>query len=77
MRQRSFTFLVFGALGAKRNDHASATHCIGNDVAKCCGVYPFGWPVGSVTTIASVVDLPLATPAFQNVFGTSETPVFL
>ena len=36
----------------------------------------FGWPVGSLTCFAVVVDLPLATTAFQNVFGTSETPVF-
>ena len=32
--------------------------------------------MGSLTRFAVVVDLPLATTVIQNVFGTSETPVF-
>ena len=40
------------------------------------GMHPFGWPVGSLAHVAVVVDLPLATTAVQNVFGTPETPVF-
>jgi hypothetical protein len=75
---RALTILGFGALGAKRMKHARSTRPLAHAAgSKCCGVHPFGWPVGSVTTIASVVDLPLATPAAQNVFGASQTPVFI
>lgn len=58
----------FGALGAKGMKH----------LARFRAKYqPLGWPVGSLTRFAVVVDLPLATAVIQNVFGTSETPVFI
>ena len=72
-----FAFLIFGALGAKRSDHASSAVDGESRAPESWSDIPFGWPVGSVTTIASVVDLPLATPAAQNVFGASQTPVFI
>ena len=72
----TFSFLSFGALGANRTTTLQQRGR-GNAVASARKHYPFGWPVGSVTTIACVVDLPLATPAAQNVFGASQTPVFI
>jgi hypothetical protein len=72
----AFSFLSFGALGANRTTTLQQRGR-GNAAAMRGSLNPFGWPVGSVTTIASVVDLPLATPAAQSVFGASQTPVFI
>ena len=56
----------FGALTAKNLKHALEIRRV-----------LFLWLARGVSgAIAVVVDLPLATPALQNVFGTPETPVF-
>ena len=77
-RGQFHVLLRFGALGAKGEEH------VRHAIARRTQLWPvsrpshfyLGWPVGSLTQFAAVVDLPLATTALQNVFGTSETPVF-
>lgn len=64
--QHFWTLSLFGALGAKRMKHSPGKRVGANH----------GWPVGSLTCFAVVVDLPLAMNRFPKCFWDVRDPRF-